>query len=79
MVEYKETSRKLKIWIANQKNLKKKAIAEKIAAKTHVGKKHAFRDTLPYLRKIFKNDKKQGAAIAEFLELDPEQVDYLSG
>jgi replication factor C large subunit len=78
MTEYKETGRKLKIWIANMKNMKKKAIAEKIALKTHTAKKHAFRDTLPYLKKIFRNDKEEGKKIAKYLELDPEQVEYLS-
>ena len=76
--KYKQTTRKLKIWMANMKNLKKKAIAEKIAAATHIGKGHAFRDTLPFLKPIFRNDKKQAAMIAEFLDLDPEQAEYLS-
>jgi replication factor C large subunit len=78
-VEYRQTTRKLKIWMANMKNMKKKAIAEKIAAKTHMGKRQAFRDTLPYLRNIFRHDRKQGARIAEFLDLDSEQAEYLSG
>jgi replication factor C large subunit len=78
IVEYKETGRKLQIWIANMKNMKKKAISEKIAAKTHVSKKHAFRDTLPYLKGIGKHDPEQAKRIAEFLELDSEQAEYLN-
>jgi replication factor C large subunit len=78
MISYQQTSRKLKIWIANMKNMKKKAIAEKIAAATHSSKKRAFKDTLPYLAPIFRHDKKKAALVADYLDLDAEQVEYLS-
>jgi replication factor C large subunit len=77
VVEYKETSRKLKIWIANMKAQKKKAIAEKIAAKTHTSKKQALTQTLPYLRIIFRKNKMQAVKIAQYLDLDSEQSEYL--
>jgi replication factor C large subunit len=77
--EYKETGRKLKIWIANMKNMKKKAISEKVSEHTHTSKKNAFRDTLPYIKIIAKHDKKQAQKIAEFLDLDNEQAEYLAG
>jgi replication factor C large subunit len=78
MAQYKPTGRILKLWIAKQKNLKKKAIAEKIAAKTHVGKKRALQDSLPYMRMVFQKNRKEAEKLTEFLELDPEQVEWMS-
>jgi replication factor C large subunit len=79
LIDYKPTSRILKLWIANQKNLKKKAIAEKIGEKTHTSRKRALQDTLPYIRSIFKNNRKEAEKLADYLELDSEQVEWLAG
>ncbi|MBN2142392.1 replication factor C large subunit [Candidatus Woesearchaeota archaeon] len=80
-VDYKQTTRKLKIWLANMKQMKKKAICEKIAAKTHSSRKQALQATYPYVKSLFKG-KGPGAAegrsaLSEFFEFDPEQVAYL--
>ncbi len=74
---YQPTSRILKIFIANMKYQKRKAIAEKIAAKTHTSKKEAIKSTLPYLAIIAKNDKNAGDQIAREFDLDKEELEWL--
>ncbi len=76
-INYKPTSRILKLWIAKQKNLKKKAISEKIGEKTHTSIKRALQDTLPYLRPIYKKNKKEADKLTHYLDLDSEQVEWL--
>lgn len=76
-ISYKPTSRILKLWIAKQKNLKKKAIAEKIGEKTHTSTKRAMQDTLPYLKPVFKKNKKEADKLTHYLDLDSEQVEWL--
>ncbi|MBU0979524.1 MAG: replication factor C large subunit [Nanoarchaeota archaeon] len=70
---YDQPKRLLKIWIANQKNLRKKAIAQKIASKTHCSGRRALHDTLPYLKIMYK----KGESFSEFLDLDPDEVAWL--
>ena len=77
LIDYKPSTRILKLWIAKQKNLKKKAIAEKIADKTHTSKKRALQDTLPYLKPVFKHSKKEAKKLAGYLDLDAEQVEWM--
>jgi replication factor C large subunit len=77
-ISYKPTTRILKLWIAKQRNLKKKAIAEKIADKTHTSKKRALQDTLPYLKPVFKKSKKEAERLTAYLELDNEQVEWMA-
>lgn len=76
-VQYKESSRILKIWMANMKNVKKKSIAEKVAEKTHTSKKSVIKDTIPYMKIIFKKDKQCSARITEEFELNNEEVEWL--
>ncbi len=76
IVEYKPTGRILKIWWANQKAAKKKAIAEKIAEKTHSSKKEVLKSTMPYIPLMFR-DKKMGNALVEELELDSEEAEWI--
>ncbi len=78
LVQYKPTGRILKIWWANQKLAKKKAIAEKIASKTHTSKKEILKSTMPYLPLIFKNQKMRTGIIKE-LDLGDEEVEWLKG
>ncbi|MEM3374713.1 MAG: replication factor C large subunit [Candidatus Woesearchaeota archaeon] len=73
--KYTRTSRILNQWIYNQKNAKKKSIAEKIALKTHTSTKEALKTIFPYIKLIFKKGK--GEKLAEFLELDNEEIAYL--
>ena len=73
--DYKESSRLLKIWIANAKNMKRKAIAEKWAEETHISSKRAFKDIF-FLKNMFKN-KEFAKEIADDLELEKEEVAWL--
>ncbi len=77
-VEYKPTMRILKLWMANQKYAKRKAIAEKIHERLHASQKETVKSTIPYLQVIFKNNKEMGKKIASELELDPEEVEWLT-
>ncbi|MBI2655730.1 replication factor C large subunit [Candidatus Woesearchaeota archaeon] len=76
LVEYKPTGRILKLWWANQRNAKKKAIAEKIALKTHSSKKDILKSTMPYIPIMFRN-KEMGKSIVKELELEEEEVGWL--
>jgi replication factor C large subunit len=76
-IQYKPTSRLLKIWIYNNANAKKKSISQKIAAATHTSTKRAYRDTVPYMQAVFKHDKKMSAAIAESAKLSDEEIAWL--
>jgi replication factor C large subunit len=76
-IQYKPSDRVLKIWIANQKNAKRKAIAEKIAEKTHTSTKEAIKN-MPYIRAIFKNsDKKFLEKNAEHFKLEKEEIEWM--
>jgi replication factor C large subunit len=76
-ISYKPTDRILRIWMANQKNAKRKAIAEKISGKTHTSRKEAIKN-MPYLRIIFKNsDKKFVEKNMEHFKLEKEELDWL--
>ncbi|MBI1935727.1 replication factor C large subunit [Candidatus Woesearchaeota archaeon] len=76
LVEYKPTGRILKIWWANQKLAKKKAIAQKIAERTHSSTKDVLKSTMPYLPYIFSN-KNMARLVIDELELDKEEVEWI--
>ena len=76
LVEYKPTGRILKLWWASQKAAKKKAIAEKIAMKTHSSKKEILKSTMPYLPIMFRNKELRNNLINQ-LDLNEEEVDWL--
>ena len=76
-VRYSPTQRFLKVWRANMKNAKRKAIAEKIAAKTHCSTKVALHATLPYLKPMFKS-RITAAPIIHFFDFNKEEVAWLA-
>jgi len=76
VVDYIQTKRLLKIWMANMKYQKRKSIAQKISSMTHISTKRALNDTLPYIKHIFKN-KNESDKIAHYLELDAEEIKWL--
>lgn len=76
VTEYKPTMRILKIWQANMKYNKRKAIAEKLAAITHTSAKRTIQE-LPFIQAIFKKDHPSAAKIAEAADLDEEEVAWL--
>ena len=75
-VPYRQTMRFLRLWQAKMKNAKKKEIAKKLAMKTHTSTKVAG-EQVPYLQVIFQ--KGAGNNIAQELELDAEEVNWLKG
>lgn len=76
--QYKPTTRILKLWQAKQKYEKRKAIAAKVAAKTHTSTRDALQNHLPYLQVIFSKDKAMGGKIAKELDLEKEEVEWLA-
>ena len=70
-VDYKRSSRILKMWIAKNRNAKRKNIAEKLAKKIHVSNYKAYKDFNNYIK--FLNDEK----IASELELDEDEIKFL--
>jgi len=75
-IKYAPTRRLLKIWMANQKFAKRKAIAQKLAVQTHTSEKQAIKH-IPYLQQMFK-DKQMSENITEFLDLNDDEVSWLS-
>jgi len=76
-VKYAPPQRLLRIWRANMKYQKRKAIASKVAEMTHTSSKRAMHDILPYLGVIFKNNPEMAGAIAEDFQFDPEETLWL--
>ena len=72
-VSYKKPSRILKIWMANMKNAKSKAIVEKYASFCHMSKKKAMKEKflLPFiLDELDSKTRKK-------MDLDEAEIDYL--
>jgi hypothetical protein len=55
-VDYKRPSRLLKMWIAKNRNAKRRSIAEKVATRTHISKARAYQE-LPLLVNFLKDEK----------------------
>jgi replication factor C large subunit len=75
-VEYKPTGRLLKIYWANIKNAKRKAIAGKIAEATHSSVKDVIKQ-IDYFRFIFRNNRTMAEKIAEEIDLNSEEIEFL--
>jgi len=75
--QYKPTGRILKLWWAKQRSMKKKAIAQKIAEKTHCSTKDALKNTLPYLQFTFKKNKAFREQLTQELDLSKEEVAWM--
>ncbi len=76
-VSYGPTQRLLKIYIANMKYQKRKAIAAKIAEKTHSSAAAVIKDTLPFLQEAMRKNKNFANEIAEEFELDKDEVEWM--
>ncbi|MBI2575102.1 replication factor C large subunit [Candidatus Woesearchaeota archaeon] len=77
VVQYKQPSRPLKIYIANSKYAKKHSIADKIAEKTKCSSRTAMHGYLPYMKLIFANSIEAADAISEELELSYDEKEWL--
>jgi len=69
---YKKPTRILKIWMNNQKNIKKKSISAKYAEYVHIGKKRAMQE-FPIIKQIINSNPE----IPKELKLDEEELEYL--
>ncbi len=70
---YKKPERILKIWLHNQRIIKKKSIAQKYAHYVHVGEKRALHE-FPILKQIINSNPK----IQKELKLNEEEIEYLN-
>jgi replication factor C large subunit len=79
MVDYEQTGRLLKIYLANRKYQKRLAICDKIASVTHTSKKEAVKYSYLYIKAVFSRgkDREMMSRIADEFELDGEEVEYL--
>ncbi|MCK4522380.1 MAG: replication factor C large subunit [Nanoarchaeota archaeon] len=75
-VQYKPTGRLLKIFWANRKNMKRKAIAAKIASYTHTSSREVLK-SIDYFRVIFQKNKDMADKISSELDLDKEEAEWL--
>jgi replication factor C large subunit len=69
--QYKRPSRILKIWMANQKNAKKKSIVKKYSEQTHISIKKAMKES--FLLPLILNNKQ----VQKELDLDENEQEYL--
>ncbi|OYT40975.1 hypothetical protein B6U80_02190 [Candidatus Pacearchaeota archaeon ex4484_26] len=77
-VSYKRLSRLLKIWMAKQKNLKRKGLAEKLAKAMHCSFRKAYKE-LPLFEMIFRNsDKSELVHFSKNLRLNERETEYLA-
>ncbi|MFH1316956.1 MAG: replication factor C large subunit [Candidatus Woesearchaeota archaeon] len=76
-VKYSPTTRILKLWRAKMKYMKRKAIAEKIAEKTHSSTKYVIKSTLPYIQEMCRINKKERERLAEYFDLGKDEVEWL--
>jgi hypothetical protein len=74
---YKPTMRLLKIWQANQRNAKRKAIALKLANHTHASSKRILRSSLPYFMAACRKNKAFASQLEEQFDLEKEEVTWL--
>ena len=70
---YKKPERILKIWLNNQRTIRKKSIAEKYSKHVHVGKKRAMRE-YPIIKQIAKSNP----LIQKELKLSEDEITYLN-
>lgn len=73
-VQYKPSTRILKMWIYKNKYLKRKAICEKIAHKCHTSANRILKDVLPYVQHMIKLGKTD--LVQEF-DLNEEEVAWI--
>jgi len=78
-VKYKQTTRLLKIWQANMKYAKRKAIAQKIAEKTHCSSQRALQASLPYVKAVFQHNQGMSSVLADEFDFDDDEIKWLKG
>lgn len=76
-VKYAPTQKLLKLWKANMKYQKRKAIALKVASLIHSSQKETLSKTLPYVSLIMKNDENFSKKTSGLFDLTGEETDWL--
>lgn len=76
-IKYVQTTRLLKLWQAKMKYGQRKAIVSKIAEKTHCSSRRAMDVSLPFIQQIFKNSPSAATQLADELDLDDKEIDWL--
>ena len=71
--KYQRTTRILSYWRAAQTNKKRDAIAQRVGEETHTSIKDARENTLPFLARMIKHDKKY----ADVFELSKDEAEWL--
>jgi replication factor C large subunit len=74
---FDRSSRLLKIWMANQRNAKRKAVAEKMAPFLHCSPNDVVQHTLPVFRKAAAANEHFAEQLADAFGLDEEQLAWL--
>jgi replication factor C large subunit len=75
-VEYTPTGRILKMWIYNQKNAKRKRIAEILAPHLHTSTRRVRQDVLPYLRAATRKNKTLRKTLCARYGIDEETAEW---
>ncbi len=70
-VNYKRSSRPLRIWMNKQKNFKRKTISEKLASEFHTSKKKFIQEDLPFLKFMARHNKLPNLGLLD------EEVEWL--
>jgi len=75
--QYKRPERILKMWIANQRNAKRKKIAQTLAPHLHTSTRRTY-ETLPFLKARYRNDKKALQVFCKRYDIDEETADWFT-
>lgn len=73
-VQYKPSSKILKMWIYKNKYLKRKAICEKIAHRCHTSSNRVLKDIFPHVKHMINNGNTQ---LIEEFDLSDEEIAWL--
>jgi len=77
-VQYMPTMRLLRIWQANMKNSKKKAIAQKIAPELHTSTKRVMQEMLPYYQAACQRNKHFAKDLQDHFELNGDEMKWMT-
>ncbi len=68
----------LRYWWSREKRRILRSISSKAAVKMHLSTSRAIRDVIPILKVIFQSDAEMAKGIAEWMELDGDEIKWLS-
>ncbi len=71
-IDYRPTTRLLRIWMANIKNAKRKGVAQKIAAVTHMSSYRAYHDAVPFIAALSRREN-----VADCFDFNSEEIRWL--